>query len=421
MPQPVSPRIAELQAAVSRGESAAVAAFWEALAASGAPIVEPIEGDPSRVLVTFAWRDGDAERRNVVLNLACLRPDPPNQQLARIDGTDVWYRTLALPQALRATYQFSPDDPLVSMIELSQHDAMVLWGERVRAWQADPLNAKRIEYFPKLQTVSVLELPHARPAAYVDERAGVPPGRIETIDYARAEGDPARKMWIYTPPGYDAGAGPYALALFFDGAMHRNGIRATFDNLIAERRVPPFVAVMMHQLDRDAELTCNDAFVDVVVREMLPWLGERYALTDDAALRVVGGTSYGAVASLHLALRHREAFANVISQSGSYWWGPGAEPPFRLEDAAIEWEWMIARAEASSVAPMRVYMNVGELEAAPRPGEIDMLGPNRKMRDVLASRGHAVSYDEYCGGHEWVCWRAALPEALAFAWENARG
>ncbi|MDF5922536.1 alpha/beta hydrolase-fold protein [Pseudomonas aeruginosa] len=44
------------------------------------------------------------------------------------------------------------------------------------------------------------------------------------------------------------------------------------------------------------ELPCNEAFADMLAHELLPWLQQRYALSEEPADRVLSGSSYGGLA-----------------------------------------------------------------------------------------------------------------------------
>lgn len=108
--------------------------------------------------------------------------------------------------------------------------------------------------------------------------------------------------------------------------------------------------------------------------------------------------------ALFAALRHPEAFGNVLSQSGAFFIAPGGWGPEALSD-------QISTALVDTVAslprqPVRVWMEVGELKPA------TLLGENRHMRDVLRAGGYAVSYREYHGGHDYACWRGSLADGL---------
>jgi enterochelin esterase family protein len=90
---PVSTTVAALQEAVSKGTPGAEAAFWARVKRDGAPLVEPIPGDTVNLLFTFVWH-GDSATHNVALvNTAVASYEPAQALLARMPGTDVWYRS----------------------------------------------------------------------------------------------------------------------------------------------------------------------------------------------------------------------------------------------------------------------------------------------------------------------------------------
>src|SRR5689334_13745122 len=58
----------------------------------------------------------------------------------------------------------------------------------------------------------------------------------------------SRRLWIYTPPGYDAAATtPCDLMLAFDGEEYLEEIPLPkiLDGLLAAKKAPPFVAVLI--------------------------------------------------------------------------------------------------------------------------------------------------------------------------------
>src|SRR5215212_4198475 len=56
-----------------------------------------------------------------------------------------------------------------------------------------------------------------------------------------------RRVWVYTPPGYQAKGTPYELVIAFDGADYTSAMSlpGILDSLTAARRIPPMVAVMI--------------------------------------------------------------------------------------------------------------------------------------------------------------------------------
>jgi enterochelin esterase-like enzyme len=56
---------------------------------------------------------------------------------------------------------------------------------------------------------------------------------------------------------------------------------------------------------------------------------------------------------------------------------------------------------------LRFYMEVGKFES----GSLQV-ATNRHFRDVLRLKGYPVSYSEFYGGHDYLCWRGSLAEGL---------
>lgn len=402
---PTSTRIDALRQAIEAGDSAALATFWRTVEQEGTPLVEPVAGDSSQYLVTFLWRDGDDHRRNVVVCSHAVGWSFRRNRMARLPGTDVWHRTYLLPAGARAGYWLSPDDLLIYLIDMEDRAA------RMATWRPDPL-ARRTFIFPKDDEIpgdedfvcSMLELPGAPVPSWSAKNQDVPAGRVETHRIRSELLGNERRIWVYTPPGYVPDpADPYSLLVIFDGFAYLRVIPTPhiLDNLLAVGKLPPFVALLVDNVERDRELPCHAPFADFLASELLPWARERYAITSDPARTVVAGSSYGGLAAAYAALRHPAAFGNVLSQSGAFWWRP--------EDDA-EHEWLIQQFVASPRLPLRFYLDVGTFENGFK--DPSMLVANRHMRDVLRARDYPVTYAEYVGGHDYPCWEITLPNGL---------
>jgi enterochelin esterase family protein len=402
-----SPRIDRLRRDVSIGARDAELAFWERLEREGTPLVEEIDGG-EHVLITFVWRGGsDTAAVTVVGGVSGYR----FPFLEHLEGTSLWYASFPAPRGIRTTYRFL-ENPSFADRDLRSLNTEELLAPEREPWCADPLNPRSFEA-PMMPAVSVIELEGASPQPWVGARDG-PHGRIEPHRFESASLENARVVWTYLPFGYDASNEHYPLLLLFDGYGYlQMPVQELLDNLIAEGAMQPIVCAMVHQLDRMEELACAAAFTDAMADELVrEWLPSRYRTGGPA---VAGGASLGGLAAAYAALRRPDVFTSVISQSGSYWWGPGATLPARLDDASVHWEWLIDEYARSDATPVRWHMDVGALEvAAPEREQTDpdMVRSNRRLRDVLQRRGHEVAYTEFAGGHDWICWRGTLADAL---------
>jgi enterochelin esterase family protein len=407
----ISPRLARLQEQLAAGDAGALAAFWREMEASGAPLIEPIDGDEQFALLTLLWR-GDHSFQNVVVVGGPGSPsygDFANMQMARLSESDLWYRTFRVRSDLRTTYLLSPNDSLVPLDEVRN------WDERSATWQPDPLNPRRF-LFPRDEEIpgdrefveSIIELPDAPQQPWAERRPGVPAGQVEMHRLESAILGNARRVWVYTPPGYTRQGEPYGLVVLFDGLAYVVVVPTptTLDNLLAEGLLPPLVAIIVDSLGQETrtrELLCHPPFAEFLAHELIPWARERYHVTTRPERTFVGGSSAGGVAAAFAAFQHPEIFGNVLSQSGWFLW----------PERENEHGWLIRQYAISQRLPLRFYLDVGMLEnqrtrgAGPSP-----LHSNRHMRDVLQAKGYPVCYTELNSAHDYLVWRGTLADGL---------
>jgi enterochelin esterase-like enzyme len=395
---PESPRLSALKKDLEAGRADALGEFWREVEGAGAPLVEPVEDDAERLLVTFLRRDAAAERFVAVFPFARVNPLP--HLFERLAGTDLWFRSYRLRRDARFEYLVAAEDSLKPFAAREPSGE----GGWLNDLRPDPLNPRRFvapadDEKPGSEPYvgSVVELPGAPPQPYVAERAGIAKGRLELL---RMDG---RRVWVYTPPGYRKGGRPYHLLVLFDGWQYTHDIPTPtiLDNMIADGRLPPAVAVFVDQKERVKELYLDATFSDFVARELVPWVRGRYNVTRSPREAVVGGLSLGGVAAAYTAMRHPEVFGGVLSQSGAFQYRP--EDPERL----------IRQFTKGGRLPIRFYLEAGLLEVNETPS---LLHTNRHLRDVLEAKGYVVTYSEFNGRHDTVCWRGSLSKGLAALW-----
>jgi enterochelin esterase family protein len=389
-----SPRIARLRGG---GDEAAVAAFWAEVEATGTPLVQERDGESGHRTVTFLWR-GTAATREVVL-LANKLTDPSvwdASTLERLEGTDVWHRSFRLRADWRATYQLAPgdgDDESGGAIS----GPPSRWGAAAARAVPDPYNPRTFPSRYGDAPHSVVELPDAPPQPYVAPRPGVARGTVTHHRFSSDILDNARDVWVYEP----ARAATDVVVLL-DGEDWATRLPAAtiLDNLIAEGAIGPTIAIMPSTVDnatRWKELACSEAFVAFVADELLPW-----AARDVPPQRTtLAGRSLGGLTALFAALHAPGRFGRVLSQSASLWWPSETEHD---AGAAAVTE-MYANAGAAVVRGTRFHLEVGLQEWA-------LLARHRHLRDVLRLQGAPLSYAEYHGGHDALCWQGGLADGL---------
>jgi enterochelin esterase family protein len=186
----------------------------------------------------------------------------------------------------------------------------------------------------------------AAPASYKPgpdslPQEGVPKGRLEGPILFRSQAipDTVRKYWIHVPAQYSPER-PANLLVFQDGqrAINPEGVLRVpqvLENLIHKKDLPPTIGIFItpgqrgdtypedlgtrNPNNRAAEYdSLTDAYARLLVDELIPEVGKKYALTKDPAGRAIGGASSGAICAFTVAWHRPDQFRNVISLIGSY-------------------------------------------------------------------------------------------------------
>jgi len=388
----MSPRLAALAAKVAAKERGAEDAFWKQVSDEGTPLVEDTRDPRGRLLVTFVYRARPDTRAVAIYDA----PGGINGGYARLDrlaGTGVFAYSALVDPAARFTYFFAPGD------DFGPPGGLDDYRKRQLLFRPDPLNKH------PYHMESVLELPKAPPQPLLVPRRETPTGELAELTVQSKVLGNERRVVVYTPPGWQAKGATYPLVVMFDGptAIVALALPIVLDELIAAKQIPPVVVLLVGNADRNKELPGNPAFADFVALDLVPWVRRAYHATDDPRLTVIAGISYGGIAAAFGAARHPAVYGNVLSQSGSYWWGP---------DDTDEGEAHPHDYATRPKLPLRFWMEAGTLESGAQKRGYDQLVGNRHMRDVLVARGYDVTYREFAGAHDYVSWRGTIGDGL---------
>jgi enterochelin esterase family protein len=391
----LSPTIAAVAQEIAKGGSSTP--FWAMVEAEGTPLIEP--GPDGQVIATFLWRGA---KRNVRLFGG---PSGDHENLQRIGGSDIWFKSYALPDDARLAYQLAPDVPDVPGTARERRVAILATA------QQDPLNRHPWPEngMDRFERDSVLALPKAPPQPFLAEK-GRAKGVLTQLTITSAALGNSRDITLYRPAGFDPANRDNLLLFVFDAAEYLTKVPTPLilDNMIAEGVIPPTVAVFVANPDRESrgrELPANPDFADFMARELLPKILSETGLAGDPARTILAGSSYGGLASTSVALAHPESFGNVLSMSGSYWWSPPGTPQDRQNHIAAE----VAAGPSPNV---RFFLSAGLFETGASRGVGSIIETNRHLRDVLLARKSQVYYREYAGGHDYLIWRGAIADGL---------
>lgn len=243
----------------------------------------------------------------------------------------------------------------------------------------------------------------------------VPHGEVRERWYLSKTTGAWRRVYVYTPPGYDTGRDTRYPVLYLqhgsgeDERGWSNQGRAAFimDNLIAERKAVPMLVVMEKgYATRAGEMPSptpgrmGNAFEDVVTRDLIPYIDATYRTLPDRDHRALAGLSMGGFQAYSIGLSHPDLFSAIGGFSGA-----GGGLGGTTFDPKTAYNGVMADPEAFNRRMRVLFLSVGTAE-----GERFQDGL-RGFRDTLAKAGiKTVFYESPGTDHEWLTWRRSLHE-----------
>lgn len=283
------------------------------------------------------------------------------------------------------------------------------------------------------------------PAPELTEKEGVPKGTVRefTMDSKDSKIYPGiarnqtgvvpytRQVAVYVPAQHVAGK-PAPFIVVQDGMSptYRNNLPPILDNLIHEKRVPPMVAVMVHNGGGDAQGsergleydTVSGVYTDFIETEVLPRITKDFGITftTDPEGRATMGGSSGAACAFTMAWFHPELYRRVLSYSGTY---VNQQSPLNPESPRGAWEYHATLIPNSPPKPIHVWMHVSEFDNRYGDQEAtwhNWVLANERMAAALKAKGYHYQY-VYSRDSRHVD-RAVvsqtLPEALEWLWNG---
>jgi len=391
-----SPLMTQTATQITKGVTNAERDFWKKIERKGTPLIEYTKNNTT--LVTFLYK-GQANNVRVLGS-----PYGGHTYLSLLDDSSIWFRSFEVPNNARFSYRIAPNVPqLIENKSIEQKRAVLATA------QPDPLNQGTI--FSKgdnlFSPASTLTLPHASNDS-MTKASNNPKGKV--VDHIH-KGTLPRKISLYQPNEIYTIDEDSPLLILFDGEAYLKNIPTPIilDNLIAQKLIPPMRAVFVNPplpSMRADELTPNKTYAKFLAHEFMPWLCDIWSICPSAQNTILSGSSYGGLASMYIALQYPNHFGKVLSQSGSFWWGP--EPKQMSTNKTSNWMTELVLSETKK--NIQVYLNAGLFEI--KPEHQNILNTNHQLYRALESKKYSVSIQEVAGGHDYFSWRVMLAEGL---------
>lgn len=191
--------------------------------------------------------------------------------------------------------------------------------------------------------------------------------RIAAPFAQQSEAAPYRRdIFVYIPAGYRRGR-EVPFIVVQDGRDYAARMAAALDSLIAQKRVPMMVAVMIQSGGGDAQGsqrgleydTLSGRYAEFVEHEVLPRTERLYGIrfTRNPEGRAAMGGSSGASAAFTMAWFHPEWYRKIVSYSGTF---VNQAAPVDPATPAGAWDYHARLIPATARKPIRIWMEVGE-------------------------------------------------------------
>lgn len=247
------------------------------------------------------------------------------------------------------------------------------------------------------------------------------PGNVEQVWYHSAENDMIRRLYVYTPYGYDHKKTKvkYPVLYLLHGGGGDEDSWSTLgrtcqilDNLIAAGKAKPMLVVMpngnpnqyasqtlMKPVKQDVrKYNSNFDNYTSLVADIVPFIEGRYNVIRNKSGRAVAGLSMGGGQSFYIAFRNVDVFSAVgVFASGLIGSSAIGGQPF---DAEQQIPGMLTQPEKFNKFDV-IYLSSGEQD-----NRIDGM---KKFKETLDAKGYnGVVWEQWPGGHEWKVWRRDL-------------
>lgn len=218
-----------------------------------------------------------------------------------------------------------------------------------------------------------------------------------------------RRMYVYTPPGYENSTDKYPVLYLLHGGGGDEDAwtslgRANYilDNLIAEGKAKPMIVVMTNgnafqtsslrtapnapEITRETFMKYAGLFERSLVNDVIPYVEKNYRVKAGKESRAIAGLSMGGMQTITASIEYPDKFGYIgVFSSGIFQPKPDDEAKFiALEKAGVNKYWVACGKEDF------------------------VMQSNKRLLEMLNKTGIKHEYFENAGGHTWANWRTYL-------------
>jgi len=237
----------------------------------------------------------------------------------------------------------------------------------------------------------------------------VPHGILSKVWYPSPTIGKDRRMYVYTPPGYNKGKEKYPVLYLLHGAGGDEDAWTTMgrapeimDNLIAQGKAKPMIVVMTNgnawqtagpgsapaepPISREDFQNFRGKFEESLVNDVILYIEKNYRVRANKESRAIAGLSMGGMHTINVTTSHPDVFGYIgVFSSGIF------QPDQDLSNEMLA-------LQKSGIK--KYWVGIGEDDF--------LMESNKRLLDALEKAGITYEYYENTGGHSWNNWRIYL-------------
>ena len=247
-------------------------------------------------------------------------------------------------------------------------------------------------------------------------------GNVTAVWYPSPTLGAERRMYVYTPPGYEQGKDKYPVLYLLHGGggdeegwINRGRANYIIDNLIASKEAVPMIVVITNgnpdavsaPLDRPLNANTKDVpgigsmasgrFEESLVKDAVPYIEKNYRVIADADHRAIAGFSMGGYQTQNITNNNPGMFNYIGIMS------MGLFSAFGNNNANYDKEKHVAQLKALMASKPKLYwIGIGKSDF--------LYNTVTKLRSLYDEIGFKYTYYENEGNHTWNVWRLYLTE-----------
>jgi enterochelin esterase-like enzyme len=316
---------------------------------------------------------------------------PAELTLLRLGDTDVYARSVMLPEGAAMRWDFEVD------------------GKKLPHPNANP----------RQRGPAQLEVYTDAPE--LAAKPDVPKGKLTQLPkfHSKVFDGTTRDWWVYVPAQYSENA-PAAVMVFQDGGGYTGFVPTVFDNLIASKEMPVTVGVFVNpgtfeggRSNRSFEYdTLSDQYARFLLDEILPEVEKaaRVRLRHDAAGRAIAGISSGGICAWTVAWERPNEFSKVLSWVGSF---TNIASGKTVREGGHNYEALVRKTPKK---PIRVFLQDGANDLDNNNGNWPLA--NQTLAKSLEFAKYDYKFVFGNGFHSNRQGRAILPDSLRWLWRG---